>query len=313
MTASRGHESGLPEAFAPPGTSSALYEYVKYEEYWQSSAKVRQDLLERYLISAMLPVHGRRIIDLGCGYGRLVPCYIDRFDTVVLYDSSMSLLRQARDAVGDRAVVVAGDIEHLPFRSASFDTILSIRVLQHVHDLETVLGGLRRVLSHDGQLLFSYHNKRNARRMLHFILSRHIANPFDLASVEVSPALLSHHPDRMGAILTDAGFSAPEYQGAMVVNSFARIAERVGRTTPSGVRWASFTGRRRLAPWLIGRASPRDGEGPVQADSVDDLVECPACRGSLHRSADAFDCTGCDKSYPVREGIIDLRIQGGAR
>ena len=311
MTAPKGHEPGLPDAFAPPGNGGALYEDVKYEEYWQSPARVRQDALEKHLISEMLPVHGRRILDLGCGYGRLAPCYLDRFDSVVLCDGSMSLLHQAREAVGDRAIFVAGDVERLPFKPASFDTVLSIRVLQHVHDLETVLAGMRHILSRDGQLLFSYHNKRNARRVLHYLASRRIANPFGLESAEVSATLLSHHPRRMAAILADAGFSTPEYRGAMVMDSLAQITEKASRTAPSGARWSSFTGRHWLAPWLIGQALPCDGEALLQADSVDELLACPACGGSLRRAGDAFDCTGCEKSYPVRDGIIDSEYLEG--
>jgi SAM-dependent methyltransferase/uncharacterized protein YbaR (Trm112 family) len=39
-----------------------------------------------------------------------------------------------------------------------------------------------------------------------------------------------------------------------------------------------------------------------------DLV-CPACRGDLRtRGADALECTGCSRTYPVLAGIADLRL-----
>ena len=104
-----------PTRFPPAETGYSLYEDVAYQEYWKNPLS-RQDALEQYIISRMLPASGRRIIDLGCGYGRLAPCYVDRFDQVVLCDGSLSLLRDARAALGNRAFFVAADIARLPFR-----------------------------------------------------------------------------------------------------------------------------------------------------------------------------------------------------
>lgn len=72
----------MPDEFAPPGQESGPYEGVRYDEYWKRPDRVRHDSLEKDLISEMVPVNGRRIIDLGYGHGRLEPYYLDRFDTV---------------------------------------------------------------------------------------------------------------------------------------------------------------------------------------------------------------------------------------
>ncbi len=299
---------GLPADFSVAEKSCSLYEDVEYEEYWDDPGQVRQDALEKRLISDMLPSRGRRIIDVGCGYGRLAPCYIDRFDSVVLYDGSMSLLRQARESLGDRAVVVAGDVMRLPFKAAAFDNVLSIRVLQHMKDLDGAIAGMRRILAREGQFLFSYHNKRNAHRVLTYPKSRRIADPFSHESAEVSPTLISHHPQRMAAIFGSAGFSQPEYRGAVVVNSIARLAEKLGGHEPSGLKWASFTGEHRLAPWLIGRACALDGSPLVTGDSIDDLFECPSCAGDVTRHAESFECVRCGSHYPICDGIADFRL-----
>jgi SAM-dependent methyltransferase len=307
VPASKGPSRGLPEEFAPADKRASLYEDVEYEEYWDGPAQVRQDALEKHLISEMLPARGRRIIDLGCGYGRLAPCYIDRFDQVVLFDGSMSLLRQAHDSVGDRAILVAGDVGRLPFKKASFDSALSIRVLQHMHDLEGAVKGMRRILARDGQLVFSYHNKRNAHRILHYLNSRKIGDPFSPESVEVSPTLLSHHPTTMASVLRAASFSEPEYRGAVVVNSLASATEKLGGRAPSGLLWAPLMGRFKLAPWLVGRTTAQGGGGFSPGGSIDDLFQCPVCEGNVSRSDQAFVCRGCQREYPISEGIADFR------
>lgn len=310
-SASGGHDGsrGLPTAFPSAEKGFALYEDIPYEEYWEDPAMTHQNLLEQRLVSDMLPPRGQRIIDIGCGYGRLLPCYVDRFADVVLFDGSISLLRHARESAGGRATLVAGDIAHLPFKAASFDTVLSIRVLQHLADLEGALRGVQRILARDGGFVFSYHNKRNAHRVLHYLKSRRVSDPFSLESAEVSPTLISHHPARVAALLKSVGLTEPRYRGAVVVDAVADITGRLGRQSPSGLRWSAFTGRHWLAPWLVGQSLARGGEALLGADSIDDLFECPSCRGALTRSGDSFDCSTCHRSYPIREGIIDFRLQ----
>jgi len=308
VSASSEPSRGLPADFSVAEKDCALYEGVRYEEYWGDPAQVRQNALEKHLVREMLPPRGHRIIDVGCGYGRLAPCYLDRFDSVVLYDGSMSLLSQARDSMGDRAILVAGDVMRLPFKTASFDNVLSIRVLQHMHDLVGAVGGIRRILAKNGSFLFSYHNKRNAHRVLTYPQSCRIADPFSLESAEVSPTLISHHPERMAALLGDVGFSKPEYRGAVIINSVAKLTERLGGREPSGLSWARISGRYRLAPWLIGRVQALEGPGLVKGEDVSDLFECPACRGDVARRDESFECSECGTRYPIIEGIVDFRL-----
>lgn len=300
---------GLPRGFPRSGSSTGLYEDVDYREYWEGHARARQDALEKRLIAEALPASGRRMIDLGCGYGRLLPCYASRFKQIVLYDGSMSLLRQARTAAGDGVMLIAGDVASLPFKPAAFDTVLSVRVLQHLHDLDGALAEMRRVLARDGRLVFSYHNKRNVRRMLHYVVSHRIPNPYDRSSAEVGGAMVSHHPARVEAALLEAGFAAPAYRGAMVVNSIARVEEALDRPGAAAAEWASFTGEHWLAPWLVGAARATAGAEFLQATTLEDVLECPACHQALQRADAGFACAGCGHGYPIVDGITDMRNQ----
>ena len=300
--------SGLPDSFPPPEKGYSLYDGIDYQDYWQSPARIRQDALERLLISELLPVSGHRIIDVGCGFGRLTPLYVDRFEHAVLYDGSMSLLRQAHDALGDRVTLVAGDILRMPFKPSSFDCLLTIRVLSHMRDLASALSGMERIVANDGALVFSYHNKRNARRILRFPLVRGPGNPFSSESAEIQPTLISHHPSRFETLLLEAGFSPPEYRGAVVVNALASVGDRLGRRAPAGAGWARLTGRYRLAPWLVGRSRAERGGALRPSESIDELLQCPACSGDLSRSDDGYECAACHRHYPVDDGILDFRI-----
>ncbi|PKQ15526.1 MAG: hypothetical protein CVT67_08900 [Actinobacteria bacterium HGW-Actinobacteria-7] len=298
----------LPDKFPPAEKSFSLYEDIEYQEYWEEPGLDRLDALEQHLITELLPASGRSIIDLGCGYGRLAPCYVDRFERVVLCDGSLSLLHGARETLGDRAVLVAADVTRLPFKPASFDAVLTIRVLQHIQNLECAFEEAHRILARDGTFVFSYHNKSNPHRVLRYLADRSSGNPFTLESVPVWATLISHHPRRVGALMREAGFSDPEYCGTVVVNALANITDRLGRKSPSGASWAQLMGRLRIAPWLIGQSFSQGGSELAPGDDASEILACPACHGDLSRSDRGFGCSACTRMYPIEDGIFDFRV-----
>lgn len=305
-------DDGLPSGFPAPGRAYALYEDVAYNKHWEGASQGRLDALERHIVGSMLPQSGQRILDLGGGYGRLSSVYKNRFDDIVLLDGSMSLLMEARRLLGGQATLIAGDIGSLPFKTSCFDCVLTIRVLQHVTDLPRVLGEMRRILSGRGSLVFSYHNKRNAHRVLHYLDSRKKGDPFSLDSEEISPTLISHHPERFDRLLQDAGFGPARYEGTAVVDAWAAVMERLGSRSTPGAAWAPAMGRLRLAPWLIGCASAPGTTVVQHADSVEDLLACPQCRGGLVRIGSTFECRRCSLTYPLVDDIVDFRVSAGS-
>ncbi len=56
-----------------------FYEGVEYKHFWDGLKRSKLDELEHAIVRELLPVSGRRIIDVGCGYGRLADCYLNRF------------------------------------------------------------------------------------------------------------------------------------------------------------------------------------------------------------------------------------------
>jgi SAM-dependent methyltransferase len=299
----------LPDGFPPAEKSFSLYEGIDYRRFWNDTQLGRQDTLEKYIISEMLPVSGRRILDLGGGYGRLAPCYVDRFTESVLCDGSLSLLREARDTLGGRVVLVAADVARLPFREAAFDSVLTIRVLQHVHDLERVVVEMRRVMGTGGHLVFSYHNKRNAKRIATHFMARGDANPFSAGAIEPFPTLISRHPKVVDALIDRAEFSPPEYQGTALVHPLESLGLRLQHHPPAGARWAPVLGRLRLAPWLIGKSIALGGSA-LESGTIGEIFQCPVCRGDLRGTEESFECLACHRAYPVENGIYDFRTEG---
>lgn len=94
-----------------------------------------------------------RVLDAGCRDARHVIELRRRFDCeVVGVDLAPTNVARAVERVRgiDRAAIVQGMVERLPFDSASFDLVWCRDVLIHVEDLESTFAEFRRVLRPGG-------------------------------------------------------------------------------------------------------------------------------------------------------------------
>lgn len=128
------------KGFTPPALRRALrggaYHWREYR-------------IEEYLPSADL---GRKVLLLGCGDGRERPFLWDRgFHTIGL-------------DIRSNAADIRADAHRLPFCDATFDIVLSMQVLEHLHSPWVAVDEIARVLRPDGWLIGSvaflkpYHN-----------------------------------------------------------------------------------------------------------------------------------------------------------
>jgi SAM-dependent methyltransferase len=78
---------------------------------------------------------GERVLDLGCGWGRVLKPVMDRGARAVGLDISLKMCTLAKNHLaknGHAAHVLNGDGTRTPFRDGSFDKIYSLLVLQHL-------------------------------------------------------------------------------------------------------------------------------------------------------------------------------------
>jgi ubiquinone/menaquinone biosynthesis C-methylase UbiE len=299
---------GVPTRLDPNKSHFRIYEGIDYREFWDGVARNKLDELERRILINLLPSSGYRIIDIGCGFGRLAKCYLSRFEQVVMLDGSMTLLKQAQENTGGKAVYVAADADHVPFQNASFDYAFMIRVFHHLPDPQTTLFELNRVLSRPGFLIFSYSNKRNARQIFLWLIRKTKFNPFTLEPKEKGTPFVHYHPNHVDQMLKNARFSNSTFRGAGVMD---QIAGRVGpfaRFVPSGMRISPLLGHIKLAPWIIGKTATDGGITLERTKKIEDLLICPLCMKGLQNCSDAYTCLSCGRTYPVVDGILDFRI-----
>ena len=109
-------------------------------------------------IRALLPdMRGRRVVDLGCGFGWFCRWAREQGAARVLgIDVSEQMLRHARaESTDDAITYVRADLESLDLPQAAFDLAYSSLALHYVRDLATLLSNVHRALVPGGCLVFS--------------------------------------------------------------------------------------------------------------------------------------------------------------
>jgi SAM-dependent methyltransferase len=109
-------------------------------------------------LASLLPIDGsvRSVLDLACGDGHLLGLLSARLGAGVALtglDMSTGELAAARERLGKRAVLLQGRAQALPLADASQDAVSCHLALMLMHDLDTVLAQVHRVLRPGGHLL----------------------------------------------------------------------------------------------------------------------------------------------------------------
>jgi ubiquinone/menaquinone biosynthesis C-methylase UbiE len=99
----------------------------------------------------ILPAAGTRMLEIGCGEGRVARDLVARGHDVVALDTSSTLVAHAHEADDRSTYLVAGGAA-LPFRDASFDVVVAYNSLQVVDDMATTVREAARVLRNGGSL-----------------------------------------------------------------------------------------------------------------------------------------------------------------
>jgi ubiquinone/menaquinone biosynthesis C-methylase UbiE len=109
-------------------------------------------------VRRFVELHGdERVLDVGTGAGALAFALAPHVREVVGVDSSPERLAEARQRAGDYPNVsfVEADARELPFESASFDLVATLRTLHHVRRPELVVAELARVARPGARILIS--------------------------------------------------------------------------------------------------------------------------------------------------------------
>lgn len=123
-----------------------LLEQIEEDHWWF----VGKRLLLRAIFDRLPP--GDRFLDMGCGTGGILRDYMAE-STCVGADRSALALRICRDQ--GFSTLARADLDKLPFRPATFDTIVLLDVLEHLDDDIGFLREAAKLCRPGGQMVIS--------------------------------------------------------------------------------------------------------------------------------------------------------------
>ena len=131
----------------------ALYKALRDNE---NSANNLEEKPELY---SMLPdVKGKRVLDLGCGYGGDCRYYVDMGAKCVkgidISNKMLEVAKKENSGIENLSFELA-DMEHLDELNKTFDIVVSSLAIHYVKDFDKLCSDIFKLLNKDGCFLFS--------------------------------------------------------------------------------------------------------------------------------------------------------------
>ena len=299
----------------PNSTPVIDYEGSQYKtDFWVNQGREYEDKVERLVLERLLPPQGRRIIEIGAGFGRLANLYTG-YEQVVLFDYSRSLLAEAVRQWGDdpRFVFVAGNVYELPFAEHTIDSLVMVRVMHHLANVPSALQELHRVTHSNSVSVIEFASKRNLKSILRWVFSNQDWSPFDQDPYEFVELNFDFHPQWMADQFSIGGFEVDRRLG---VSHFRLallkqlVSSRLLAQLDNAI--SNLGGIYPLSPSVFVKmkdAGKNRGERKVEAVSdLTRLFRCPKCKTeSIKIDEDKAICTQCIATHYKKGGIWDFK------
>ncbi len=185
-----------------------------YNKYWLG--RKYEDQSERIALKKFFALISRKgtILDVGGGFGRLAPEYVDLFKKCLLVDPSKKLLAEAEKLCGQykNLSVKQGFIEKLPKNGEKYDAIITVRTLHHLKDLSLAIKNISQMIKPSGFFVLEFANKIRFKSIIRAIFKLDLAFftshvPFDMSRREGEVPFFSYHPNQIKTLLLANGFA----------------------------------------------------------------------------------------------------------
>lgn len=218
----------------------AAYDSYDYPTYWKTRdyEHASEMLAIRDLLIKVKKFN--KIIDIGAGYGRLVPAYSFRAKRIVLADPSSKLLAIARKNNAKRRNVsyIHSSLERLKIYKNSFDMAIMVRVLHHIKDLDKALNVIDKILINNGYFILEFANKNHLKAIIRNLFEGDLTYPITLWPIDISSKkskklkslpFINYHPDQILEKLKEHGFEI--IQTKSVSNIRSTLLKRIFPTS----------------------------------------------------------------------------------
>lgn len=210
----------------------AAYDNYDYPSYWNGRD---YEHLSEFLAIKKLLIHIPKVnksIEIGAGFGRLMPAYAYRVKKIVLSDPSSKLIAKARKKYSNLKNVkcIQSSLENLQnkYKSGSFDLAIMVRVLHHMEDVDDTLKKVSRLLNDKGYFILEFANKNHLKANIKNFFRGNLTYPISIFPVDIRSKkhvkkgtlpFINYHPDQIYEKLKNAGFEIIEKRSVSNIRS----------------------------------------------------------------------------------------------
>jgi ubiquinone/menaquinone biosynthesis C-methylase UbiE len=210
---------------------AAAYDTYDYPSYW--IGREYEHEAEIIAVNSFLRLIPKIncVLDVGAGYGRLIPTFLYRAKKIIVSDPSVKLLKIARKKfTGKNVRFIQSSLENLPnkIRRNSADLIITVRVLHHIKDLNKALSITQRLLKKNGYFILEFANKSHVKATICEFLKGNFTFPLEIFPQDKRSVknknkktlpFVNYHPDQVIEKLKSLGFTIIEVRSVSNVRS----------------------------------------------------------------------------------------------
>ncbi len=132
----------------------------RYDRLYGDEQEKKYERCSQYLDGTS----GKVVLDCGCGTGTLLARLSGQGGLFVGVDYSRAMLKlaQKRAVLADNVDLICADADNLPFKSATFDRVVSFTMLGNMPEIGRTLREFGRVARDSGQVVLSF-SKKNVK------------------------------------------------------------------------------------------------------------------------------------------------------
>lgn len=211
---------------------SAAYDTFDYPSYWIGrDYEHKSEVVALKSFLRKIPKI-KTILEIGAGFGRMIPFYSFRAKKVIVTEPSAKLLKIPRQRFKNKKNIIflQSSIKRIPgkVKNGSVDLIIMIRVLHHIKDVKETIKTVRKLLRNGGYFILEFANKTHFKAVLTeiakgnagFINNEEAEDKRSAKSIRKKTLpFFNYHPNTINKILTDNGFEIIEKRSVSNIRS----------------------------------------------------------------------------------------------
>lgn len=197
----------------------SAYDTYDYPSYWEGRTYEHESevISLKSLLEDIPKV--KKAVEIGGGFGRLLPAYEYRVKNIYLTDPSAKLLSLARKRNKNIKNVkyIQSTLENLPekIKLRNFDLAIMVRVLHHIENIDKAFKIINKMLANNGYFILEFANKSHLKATVRNMFSGNITYPMEIQPVDIRSKkskknktlpFINYHPDQIMEKLEEHGF-----------------------------------------------------------------------------------------------------------